>query len=121
MSTWPQWVGVLGIAVEFAGFAVLAYELIQTNRAQLAETTLLASEKTLFETLQIDEGSYSDPKSGSASVKGGVLGRLVESIPRRQAEVARSRSTILWGVAISGLGVVAQIASAVAQALNAAP
>lgn len=116
LNAWPQWVGATGIFIEFIGFVVLGFELMQTNKKALDEAKLLAAEKTLFDTLTIDEGIISDPTSGSASVVGGVLGLLIKSIPRREAEAARSRAMILAGIAVSGIGVVLQIVGAFGQA-----
>jgi hypothetical protein len=115
MNAWPQWVGATGIFIEFIGFVILGFELMQTNKKSLDEAKLLAAEKTLFDTLTIDAGIISDPSSGSARVSGGALGLLVESIPRREAEAARSRAMILAGVAVSGIGVVLQIVGAFGQ------
>jgi hypothetical protein len=116
MSQLSQWAGALGVLIEFVGFIVLGYELLQTNRTALEEAKRLASQKSLFDSLVIDAGIISDPASGSAKVQGGLLGYLVESIPRREIEVARSRKMIVGGIAISGIGVVLQIAGAFGQA-----
>jgi hypothetical protein len=116
MNVVSQWVGAIGILIEFVGFIILGYELLQTSRAALDEAKRLAAEKSLFETLAIDEGTISDPTSGSAKVQGGLLGYMVDSIPRREAEAGRSRRMIIGGIAISGLGVFFQIAGAFGQA-----
>lgn len=115
-KSWPLWASVFGVGIEFIGFAVLGYELVQTNSRSLREAKSLAAEKSLFTTLAIDEGLISDPTSGSAKVEGGILGRLIEAIPEKEREAVRSRRFILIGVGISGLGVVLQIAGAFGQA-----
>jgi len=45
MNAWPQWVGAIGIFIEFIGFVILGLELMQTNKRALDETKLLAAEK----------------------------------------------------------------------------
>lgn len=114
--SWQLWSGVTGIILEFAGFILLAYELIQTNKSGLAEAKLLAEQKSLFKTLLIDEGTFSDPDSGKVEVQGGIVGYLLERIPKKRRELARSRRVILLGVTISGIGVVLQIGAAIIQA-----
>jgi hypothetical protein len=116
MNAWPQWVGAIGIFIEFIGFAILGFELMQTNKKALDEAKLLAAQRSLFDTLALDFGSISDPSSGSTLVEGGILGHLIESIPRREAEAARSRTMILTGVSVSAIGVVFQIVGAFGQA-----
>jgi hypothetical protein len=116
-QAWPLWVSVIGVMIEFVGFAILGSELIQTNSRSLEEAKKLATETSLFTSLYIDEGHYSDPSSGSAKVEGGILGRLIDSIPTKEKEAARSRFLILVGLGISGFGVFLQIAGALGQAV----
>ncbi|MCK1493490.1 hypothetical protein IVB14_24460 [Bradyrhizobium sp. 180] len=116
-NTWPQWAAAIGVLVEFVGFVVLGLELMQTNKQALREAKLLASEKSLFTTLAVYDDIPGDaPNYTGASVEGGILGRLVESIPAREKEVARSRWMISAGLVVSGLGVLIQIAGAFGQA-----
>lgn len=115
-KSWPLWASVFGVGTEFIGFALLGYELVQTNKRSLREAKALATERSLFTTLIMDEGLIGDPTSGSAKVEGGILGRLIEAIPEKEREAVRSRMFILIGVGISGLGVVLQIAGAFGQA-----
>jgi len=115
-QTWPLWTTVMGSSIEFVGFVILGYELIQTNKRSLLEAKSLAAEKSLFNTMMIDDGIVGEPNSGKATVEGGVLGRLIEAIPGREREAGRSRKFILAGIGISGFGVVLQIAGALGQA-----
>jgi hypothetical protein len=41
MNAWPQWVGATGIFIEFIGFVILGFELMQTNKKSLDEAKLL--------------------------------------------------------------------------------
>jgi len=115
-ESWQLWAGLIGIVLEFVGLLLLAYELVQTNKNGLAEATLLAEQKSLFNTLLIDEGTFSVPDSGKVDVQGGIIGYLLARIPVRQQELSRSRRIIVIGVLISGTGVVFQIGAGIIQA-----
>lgn len=112
-----NWIAATGVGIEFIGFVILAWELIQTNRAAVAEAKELAREKSPFDTMTVwvdDE----DPQNGETEIKGGTLGKMLEHIKHREIQLVASTKMIGIGVAITAFGSLLQIYAAVAQALS---
>jgi hypothetical protein len=114
---WTNWTAAAGVGIEFMGFGILAYELVETNRSAVGEAKDLAAEKELFETFTLSDGIDETGRS-QTFVEGGVLGAMVNNLRRREKQLARSTNVIAWGVGVTALGAILQIVAAVAQALE---
>jgi hypothetical protein len=113
---WANLVAAVGVTVEFVGFGVLAYELVQTNRTAVVDAKELAAEKSAFDTLTVWDGD-SKGGSGRTEIEGGALGAMMVQNRRREAQLAKSTRAIMWGVAITAFGSLLQIIGGIGQAL----
>jgi hypothetical protein len=113
---WANLAAAVGVTVEFVGFGILAYELVQTNKAAVADAKELAAEKSAFDTLIVRDN---DPKGGEAGtdIKGGALGAMMAQNRRREAQLAKSTRVIWYGVAITAFGSFLQVIGGIGQAM----
>lgn len=71
---WTIWIAAFGVAIEFAGFATLAYELVQTNKLASIDTTAIVRERDDFNLMLVRDG-VGDGDSKPTSIEGGGLGK----------------------------------------------
>jgi hypothetical protein len=112
MATWPNVVSALGGCIEIGGFWLLARELWNSNTSALVETAELRAEKVDFKSLSISDGA----KAGG-SFEGGVIGKLICNLNRRQAELSASKKLIVNGLKLTGFGIVVQTIGSICQAV----
>jgi hypothetical protein len=113
---WANLVAAAGVTVEFVGFGILAYELVQTNRTAVVDAKELAAEKSAFSTLSLWD-SDSKGGGGHTEIEGGALGAMLAQNQRREAQLAKSTRVIWWGVAITAIGSLLQVTGGIGQAL----
>lgn len=109
---WANTTAAVGVGIEFVGFGILAYELVQTNRTAVAEAKELAAQTSAFDRMVIWDG----PKGGS-DIEGGALGAMMAQNQRREAQLAKSTCIIWWGVAITAFGSLLQVIGGIGQAM----
>ena len=113
---WANIAAAVGVTVEFVGFGILAYELVQTNRTAVADAKELAAEKSALTRLTVWEN---DTKGGEGGIdiEGGALGAIMAQNQRREDQLARSTRVIRWGVGITAFGSILQVIGGIGQAM----
>jgi hypothetical protein len=114
---WTNWMAAFGVMIEFVGFATLAYELVQTNKLAVVDTTAIAREKEDFDRIELWDGE-GNADGKHMVIVGGGLGKLIEGL-RAQKEYLHSRTgLIMRGVIFSGAGTVLQVIAGFGQAMH---
>src|ERR1700730_8502476 len=108
---WTNWAVAFGALIEFIGFATLAYDLWQGSKDEIAETTELAAEKSDLAQLAVVEGA-------GIELSGGLLGKQLAAIRKRDDQLRRRMGLIVRGVLISAGGAFLQIVGSFVQALK---
>lgn len=114
---WTNWTAAFGVFIEFIGFLTLAYELVQTNKLAVVDTTAIALEKDDFDRIEIWDGE-GNAEGKHSIVAGGSLGKLVESLRAQKEHLHNRTSLIVRGVIFSGVGTALQIIAGFGQAMN---
>jgi hypothetical protein len=105
------------VLVEFVGFGTLAYELMQTNKSTTLETIDLAGEQTDFGQISISEPDKPGERWRS-TIEGGIIGKLIDAIRAREAELRIRTGLIVRGVVITAIGCALQVIGSFGQALQ---
>ncbi len=113
---WANLAAAVGVTVEFVGFCILSYELVQTNRTAVADAKELAAQKSAFDSLVVWDR---DPKGGEGrtDIEGGALGAMIAQNQRREAQLKKSTRAIRWGVGVTFFGSLLQVIGGIGQAL----
>ena len=114
---WANWLAAFGLLVEFVGFGILAYELVQTNKLAVVDTTAIAREREDFDRIEIWDGEGNEDGKHMVIV-GGQLGKLVEGLRTQKEHLERRTSLIFRGVVFSGIGTTLQLVAGFGQAMN---
>jgi hypothetical protein len=113
---WANIAAAVGVTVEFVGFGILAYELVQTNQTAVADAKELAAEKSAFDTLTVCENDTKRGEGGT-NIEGGALGAMMAQNQRREAQLAKSTRVIWCGVGITAFGSILQVIGGIGQAM----
>jgi hypothetical protein len=111
-----NWISAAGNAIEIAGFAFLAIELMKTNTSAIVENGEMRSLDVAADCLIGYESD--DGKAGGLRFEGGVLGKLIDNINARQLELTKSKVLINKGLKWTGIGIVVQFVGSLGQALG---
>lgn len=114
---WSNWVAAFGLLIEFIGFGILAYELVQTNKLAVVDTSTIAQEREDFDRIEIWDGEGNEVGKHMVIV-GGQLGKLIEGLRAQKEHLERRTSLILRGVVCSGIGTILQLVAGFGQAIN---
>lgn len=113
---WANIAAAVGVTVEFVGFGILAYELVQTNQTAVADAKELAAEKSAFERLTLWDSDAEGGK-GRTDIEGGALGAMMAQNQRREAQLAKSTRVIWCGVGFTAFGSILQVIGGIGQAM----
>jgi hypothetical protein len=111
-----NWISAARNAIEIAGFVFLAKELMNTNTSAIVENSELQSLNIAAETISLYDGS--DGETPGIQIEGGLLGKLIEKINGRQADLTASKVLIKRGLFWTGLGIAVQLVGSLGQALS---
>lgn len=118
---WANWVGAFGVLIEFVGFWTLAYELYQASKSTILETLDLAAEKSDFDRIVLSDAEGEPDGLGHSAVEGGRIGKLLDHIKSREAELRKRMDLIIRGVAVTAIGCLMQMVGSFGQALQSGP
>lgn len=116
---WTVWVSAFGALIGFAGFWTLSYELMQTNKLAVVDTTAIAREREDFDAIEIWDGE-GNADGKHMVIVGGGLGKLIDGLRLQKEHLHKRTSLIIRGIAFTGIGTVLQIIANFGQALQQA-
>lgn len=101
-------IGLIGILIELAGFALLAAELLRTNRDVVAYAKSLAGNITKATTII----GYESPNGAGLEFTGGSVGELAPAASRLASQVESGARKTYAGLVLTAVGVVGQFIGA---------
>jgi hypothetical protein len=111
-----NWTSTAGNAIEIAGFVFLAKELMNANTSAIVENDELRSLNAAAESIIVYDGS--DGETPGIQIEGGRIGRLIDNINARQADLTASKVLITKGLRWTGVGIGIQLLGSLGQALG---
>jgi hypothetical protein len=122
-----NWISAIGVTIEFAGFALLAWDLWKTTNQEVLEAAQLSRERVDFKTLVVEEDDvdprrYVDggapPNQGGGRFEGGILDLLLGQRREDILKIYAKLAVIRVGVSISAVGAALQVVGSFGQALH---